>query len=332
MKNVIFCKPIFKTAIWGGENLRRIFGIQLPYEKTSEMWSASAHINGETPIIIPGNLVFKSLAELYKADCTKEIFGTNCMKYDDFPLLVKWIDANDKLSVQVHPDDNYAKENHDSFGKTEAWYIVSAKPDAKIVYGLKPGTTKVDFEKALSENRIEDVLNFVPVKEGDIFYIPSGMVHALLDGVVVYEVQQSSDITYRVFDWNRVDKDGNPRELHIEHALEVINFGEFPTTSQIFRDFTYTPSKFESEKNVRTILSSKYFDVRIRELDGSCTTGTSKSSFKLCSVLKGTVKITNEFGEYTINAGESFILPAAEYYLGISKLSGTATILEATVN
>ena len=327
MKNVIFCKPIFKKAIWGGKNLGKIFGIKkLPYEKTSEMWSASAHENGETPIVIPGNLVFKSLNELYKADAFKEIFGTNCLKYHEFPLLIKWIDANDKLSVQVHPDDNYAKENHDSFGKTEAWYIVSAKPDAKIVYGLKPGTTKADFEKALSENRIEDVLNFVPVKEGDIFYIPSGMVHALLDGVVVYEVQQSSDITYRVFDWNRVDKDGNPRELHIEHALNVINFGEFPN------DFTYNSNKSESEKNVRTILSSKYFDVRIREIDGDCNTGTSKSSFKLCSVLKGTVKITNEFGKYVVKAGESFILPAAEHYVGICNLRGKATILEATVN
>ena len=325
MKNVIICKPIFKTAIWGGKKLGEIFGIELPYEKTSEMWIVSAHKNGETAITIPGNLVFKSLAELYKADGSKEIFGTNCMKYDEFPLLIKWIDASDKLSVQVHPDDNYAKENYDSFGKTEAWYIVSAKPDAKIVYGLKPGTTKDDFEKAITENRIEDNLKIVPVKEGDIFYIPSGMVHALLEGVVVCEVQQSSDITFRVFDHNRVDKDGNPSELHIKEALDVINFGEFPN------DFTYNSSDFENEKNVRTILSSKYFDMRIRELEGSCNTGTSKSSFKACVILKGKVTIESEFGSYTVNAGEAFILPAAEHYVGICNISGTATILEATV-
>ena len=217
---IILLDNIFKTAIWGGTNLQNLFSIKSPFEKTSEIWTASAHHNGETPL----KNIEKSLNNLYHEPDSKKIFGINSQKYPEFPLLAKWIDANDKLSVQVHPDDVYAKTHHNSFGKTEAWYIVSAKPDAKIVYGLKPGTQKQDLVNAMNENKIEEVLNFVSVKEGEIYYIPSGTVHALLDGVIVYEIQQSSDITYRLYDWNRVDKNGNPRELHIKQALDVINF------------------------------------------------------------------------------------------------------------
>ena len=193
---IIFLENIFKTAIWGGSNLQKIFNVNSPYEKTSEIWTASAHKNGITPIkeILSKENKNKAedLSKLYKFDTAKRMFGLNCLKYDEFPLLAKWIDANDKLSVQVHPDDKYAKLNHNSFGKTEAWYIVSAKPDAKIIYGLKENITKDDLRNAINKNKIEEVLNYVSVKEGQIFYIPSGMVHALLDGVVVYEIQQSS--------------------------------------------------------------------------------------------------------------------------------------------
>lgn len=321
----IFCSNICKTAIWGGNNLSKIFEVNSPYEKTSEIWTVSAHKNGETPITIPCSEESTKLSEFYKADTSKEIFGMNCRKYEEFPLLIKWIDANDKLSVQVHPDDSYAKEHHNSFGKTEAWFIVSAKPGAQIVYGLKPGTTKEDLKSALFENRVEDVLNFVPVKEGDIFYIPSGMVHALLEGVVVYEVQQSSDITYRLYDWNRVDKDGNPRELHVKEALDVINFdSDIDTTVSNI-------SVSDDEEGLKTILSSNFFDLRIRKVKGCCNSATSKSSFKLCSILKGNITIGNDSWSRTVKAGESFILPAAEHYVGGCNLYGEATILEAFV-
>lgn len=324
-QNPIICKSICKTAIWGGNNLSKIFDVDSPYSKVSEIWTASAHKNGETPIIISGKTENLSLSEYYKADSSKEVFGLKCRKYKEFPLLIKWIDANDKLSVQVHPDNEYAKKNHDSFGKTEAWFIVDAKPDAQIVYGLKPGTTREDFETALSENRVEEFLNFVPVKAGDVFFIPAGMVHALLDGIIVYEIQQSSDITYRLYDWNRVDDEGNSRELHIEKALDVIDFDRSIDTNAF-------NAGLESEWTIKSILNSKYFNLRICNIKGKNAVATSKESFKICSVLKGNITIKGDSYSYQVNAGETFILPAAKIgYLSPYTLEGTATIIEACV-
>ncbi|MBQ3146050.1 MAG: class I mannose-6-phosphate isomerase [Clostridia bacterium] len=324
-EKIIFCQPIFKTAIWGGNNLSKIFNVNPPFEKVSEIWTASAHKNGETPITIGGDTKALSLSQYYQDE--KEIFGLNCRKYKDFPLLIKWLDANDKLSVQVHPGDDYAKKHYDSLGKTEAWYIVSAKPGAQIVYGLKPGTTKKALITAITENRIEDVLNFVPVKAGDVFFIPAGMVHALLDGVVVYEIQQSSDITYRLYDWNRVGADGNPRELHIQEALDVIDFDNNINVS------AYNNNVLNEDKLLRLILESKYFDLRIRNVNQNAisSTATTKASFKLCSVLTGSITIGNEDYSHQVNAGESFIIPAAEGYIGGCSFCGNATIMEATV-
>ena len=313
---VIVLENIYKTAIWGGNNLRKLFSINSPFEITSEIWTASAHKNGPTPIKNKQDFSCETLEELYREDKAKGLFGSNCLKYDSFPLLAKWIDANGKLSVQVHPDDEYAKVNHDSFGKTEAWYIVSAKPDAQIVYGLKEGTKKEDLEKAIAENRIEEVLNFVPVKEGEIYYIPSGTVHALLDGVVVYEIQQSSDITYRLYDWNRVDKDGKPRQLHINQALDVIDFE--------------SASNVEAEQLVDK--SYCYFGIKRYSVNGEKDIEVNPDSFKLCSVLNGEVTLRDKSKEYSLKAGESFILLSKNSDKEAYNLSGEAIILESKCN
>ena len=317
---IILLENIFKTAIWGGSNLQKIFNVNSPYEKTSEVWTASAHTNGITPIKKTLSQDMKNKAEdlsiLYKLDTAKRMFGLNCLKYEEFPLLAKWIDANDKLSVQVHPDDKYAMLNYNSFGKTEAWYIVSAKPDAKIIYGLKENITKDDLRNAINKNKIEEVLNYVPVKEGEIFYIPSGTVHALLDGVVVYEIQQSSDITYRLFDWNRVGNDGKPRQLHIEQALDVINFSKQATIQG--EDLTSSAFKYFSIEKHKVI-----------DVGSICVTNRS---FKLCSVLNGTICITDGEKKYDVKAGESFILTAANSLQDTYKVLGTGTILESECN
>ena len=217
----LFFDPIYKSIIWGGRNLERIFNRSLPEGKVAESWEISNH-GKDNSIITNGEFKGKSLNELLNKFGSK-LVGKKCSS-ERFPLLIKLIDANDKLSVQVHPDNEYAKIHDNDLGKTEMWYIIDAKPNAKLICGVKSGTTKKQFEEAIKNNTLNEYLNYVDVKKGDTIFIPSGTVHAILDGIVIAEIQQNSDTTYRVYDWGRVGKDGKPRELHVEKALDVINF------------------------------------------------------------------------------------------------------------
>lgn len=201
--------PVFKETIWGGERLKAEFNKQSSLERIAESWELTCRSDAMN-LIASGNLAGRELSAF--VDNTKR-----------FPLLVKLIDANDKLSIQVHPDDAYASlhESGDT-GKTEAWYIVDAKPSAKIIYGIRGEYDRESFKAAALSGELEDLLNYVEVKKGDLFFIPSGMVHAIGDGILIAEVQQSSDLTYRVYDYNRTDKSGMRRKLHLEKALDVI--------------------------------------------------------------------------------------------------------------
>ena len=325
IRTPIKTENICKTDFWGGTNVTKMFNILSPYEKTTEVWTASAHKKGETRISISVNeditFTFKP-SFFYKND--RHLFGTKCERYEEFPLLAKWIDANDNLSVQVHPDDDYARKNYDSYGKTEAWYIVSAKPGAQIIYGLKPGTTRDDLKKALEDHEIKSVLNLIPVKKGEIYYIPSGMVHSLLDGVIVYEIQQSSDLTFRLYDWDRLDENGNPlRALQVEEALNVINYEE---NENFIREGI-------KQKDLRTI-KSPYFEFSVLNIKNK-SIFSSKESFKLCSVLEGSFKIiTKGFSKdivTEIKPGESFILTANQKEKIKYKIIGEGTILITSV-
>jgi len=315
----ILLKNICKEAEWGGNNVTNMFGIISPYEKTSEVWTVSAHEKGETLIVFPEERNrYIELSMLYDVDQFKQIFGFNCKKYERFPLLAKWIDANDNLSVQVHPNDEYALENYNSFGKTEAWYIVSAKEGAQIVYGLKPGTTREVFEDALKQNQIKEILNFVPVKAGEIYYIPAGMVHALLKGVIVYEIQQSSDITYRIYDWDRNDPN---RKLRIEKALEVIDFEKND-------EYINANMKIKNSNKFK----GQYFEFSVLKTESFSKIYLSEKSFKLCSVLDGTIDIKHPCSDMAqrVKAGNSFILSASFMRMPYS-IRGKSTILISTV-
>lgn len=216
-------KPLYYERIWGGNNLQKVFGRELPSDKIGESWELCSHKHGMS-VVTNGSLAGKSLEELittYKAD----LLG---LKYKEdsavFPIMVKILDANDKLSIQVHPDDKYARLVEQEPGKTEAWYIAHAAANAQIVYGLKDGVTKETFIRALKEHKVSDMLRYVPVKTGDMVFVPAGTVHTILGGIVAYEVQQNSDTTYRVYDFDRVDAAGKTRELHTDKAIEVISF------------------------------------------------------------------------------------------------------------
>jgi len=298
MLEPIFLEAVYKEIIWGGTNFLKMFKRNVSMENIAESWEVCAHDNG-TNIIENGLYKGISLSELFdNKEIKEDIFGIRCINLEKFPILNKFIDATDKLSVQVHPDNNYAKTNENSLGKTEMWYVVSAKENAQLVYGTKENITKEEFEKAIKEGNISNTLNYVDVKKGDVLYIPAGTIHAILDGIIIYEVQQNSDITYRVYDWNRLDKLGNSRELHIQKAIDVINFnfkGEIQSTKNITKE----------------IITNEYFKVDKICIKEKLFSTSDKNTFYAYTVIEGTgILITNE-KEYELNPGISFIIPAS---------------------
>ncbi|WDC83551.1 class I mannose-6-phosphate isomerase [Caloramator sp. mosi_1] len=227
------------------------------------------------------------------------------LKYDRFPLLIKYIDASDKLSVQVHPNDEYAIKNEGDYGKTEMWYVIDAKEDAKLIYGVKEATTREKFKKALINKKLEDYLNYVSVKKGDVIFIPSGTLHSILGGIVVAEIQQNSDTTYRVYDWNRVDKDGKPRELHIEKALDVIDFN---ITGKILSP---TLQKLNGY-SLSNLAKCDYFNVDEIRIESKYSDKTNEETFYIFMCIEGSGKLNYNGKIYPIFGGKTFMIPAKE--------------------
>ncbi len=296
--------PIYKEKIWGGNKLQEVFGRNLPNDKIGESWEVAAHPNG-TSIIENGIYQGRKITNLVEKN-PKEILGN--IKVDNnkkFPLLIKILDANAKLSVQVHPDDKYAQQAENELGKTEMWYILEAKPGAKLVYGLKAGTKKEDFSAAIEKGEPEKYLNEVIVEKGDIFYMPSGTVHAIEEGILLAEIQQNSDTTYRVYDWNRAGKDGKPRELHVEKALDVINF-----ETEIVKAKS-TPLVVSKENYTRSFLAAcPYFVTEKVAVNGFYQIGTDRNRFYIIMNLSGQAGISSNDKVYNLSPGDTYFLPA----------------------
>jgi len=219
----LFFKPDFKERVWGGNKIETFLKKEIPFDYTGESWESACHPNGQS-IVKNGPLKGLTLEEALINE-GEAILGKTFTQTDKFPLLIKFIDAKDKLSVQVHPEDAYAAiHENGELGKSEAWYIIQAEPGSKLVAGLKDGVTRESFERCLFENTLEEVLNEVEVKAGDVLDIPAGLIHAIGDGILLAEIQQNSDTTYRVYDWGRVGLDGLPREMHIQQSMDVIDF------------------------------------------------------------------------------------------------------------
>jgi mannose-6-phosphate isomerase len=218
-------KPVLKDYIWGGRNLAR-FGRELPPGVTAESWEIAGHENGTTRVD-NGPLAGKALTTLQQ-ELGLDLIGRNCawaQERDKFPLLVKLLDANRPLSVQVHPDDDYALAHEgNELGKSEMWVVLHAQAGARLILGVKPGATPELFREAIHDGRLEPLLHSFPVKAGDHVCVPAGSLHAIMGGLIIAEIQQNSDTTYRVYDWNRVGADSKPRPLHVEKALDVIDF------------------------------------------------------------------------------------------------------------
>lgn len=284
-------RDVYKNYIWGGINLESL-GKVLPEGKVSESWEASCHEDGLS-VISNGEFSGKTLQQVIK-EKGKEILGETIYKTygDKFPILIKFIDANDKLSVQVHPDDEYARKyENNSLGKNEMWYIIDAKPAAKLICGLKPGVDKEKFKKACDEERVEECLNYIEVAKGDIINIPSGTVHAIGEGLLIAEIQQSSNVTYRIFDYNRRDSSGNKRELYLKKALEVINFNNI-SNENIYKgikiNLDQKATKALNEGTSITYMSlNKYFCVKLYETSCGFKESTKGEKFHIYTFLEG---------------------------------------------
>lgn len=230
MENILYpmkFRPIYKDKIWGGQKIKTILNKDFsPLTNCGESWELSGILDDVSEVangFLEGNDL-NEMMEIYMYDMIGE---ENYHKFGmGFPLLIKFIDATDNLSVQVHPDDEVAMERHELNGKTELWYIMEADPGSGLYLGFKDGVTREDYLNAVEKGTVDELLRFYPAKKGDIFFIPAGTVHAIGKGILLAEIQETSDITYRIFDWNRTDEDGNQRELHIEEALDAIHFDE----------------------------------------------------------------------------------------------------------
>ena len=305
-------KSVCKEIIWGGNRLKNEFNKVSNLNNIAESWELTVRDDGMN-IIDGGEFDGLTMAEYIEANGFSVV--TN-KEMDRFPLLIKFIDAEDNLSIQVHPDDEYGLKTANSLGKTEMWYIIDAKPGAKLVYGLKDGCTISMLKKAIDGGTVEDMLNYVPVKKGDVFFIPSGLVHAIGAGILLAEIQQNSNITYRVYDYNRKDKNGNTRELHVKDALNVI----VNRKQEEIEKIQYSTNV----KNANSLASCKYFSVDKYSIDGTCEFSTNAESFNSVLCLDGNGQIEYNGNVFSLQKGDSYFIPAN---LGTYFVSGNVEII-----
>ena len=312
--DILKLKPVFKDYIWGGNRLKDDFGFDTGYDKTAEGWMLACHKDGMNTIE-GGEYDGKTLQEVIDEAGLEKLAGTNATKFPYFPVLIKIIDAYDNLSIQVHPDDKYAREVENEFGKTEIWYVLDALPGAKLIYGFKEKISKEEFENSIKDNTLLDKLNSVEIKKGDLFFIEAGTVHAIGKGALIAEIQQNSNCTYRVYDYGRVGKDGKPRELHIKKAVDV-SVTEPPKYD--------TKPMGEEEKNEgythQLLTKCDLFTVDKYEISGSVTLNADKSSFNHILVTDGKGTLQGK----EMKKGDSYFVPAG---YGDYTVDGDAEIL-----
>lgn len=297
-------KPFGQMKIWGGQRLNQEYCKGLAIDKLGETWECSTHPHGPS-LIRNGTFAGQTLTKVLEAHL--EFLGTRVPKGEGLPILVKFIDANKDLSVQVHPDDAYAKAKENSKGKTEMWYVLDALPGAKLVHGFAHTMNKEFLQKALAEGNLVKHLQQVEVKKHDVFFTPAGTVHGIGAGCLIAEIQENSDLTYRLFDYDRVDDNGNKRELHIEKAMEIMNFNAGHKLRQVPRMVHYYPG---CRREI--LCRCKYFETeRIKVTKGAAFT-VMDMSFQVLLCLEGSAGLeTSEFKKpLRFKKGDCIFLPA----------------------
>lgn len=288
--NTVKLLPACKDYLWGGEKLRKDYGIQSDLHPLAEAWMLSCHPDGPS-MVATGKLAGRSLPE-YLAVKGSGCLGTRCARFQELPILVKLIDARGDLSIQVHPSDSYALEHEHQYGKTEMWYVLDCEPGAVLYYGFRHQISREEFARRIQENTLPEVLNAVPVEKGDVFFIPAGTLHAIRKGILVAEIQENSNVTYRVYDYGRVGVDGRPRQLHIPQALEVTERTPPPVTPD-FRGH---------------LAQCSYFTVDVME--GCFEDVCDETSFTSLLVLEGEGMLRENREEMAFCKGESLFIPA----------------------
>ena len=312
--SILKLKPSCKDYLWGGHRLAEEYGVKYDGEVLAEAWELSCHPDGPS-YIANGMYAGKTLQEYIDLK-GKEVLGLNCRRFRDFPILTKFIDAKQSLSVQVHPSNRYALKNEGQYGKTEMWYVMDADPGAYLYYGFKIEISKEEFAKRIEEDTLLEVLNAVPVQKGDVLFIESGTIHAIGAGILIAEIQQNSNVTYRVYDYGRVGKDGKKRDLHIEKALAVTN------RVPIIKDKSSYPH----------VADCDYFTVDKLNLDGTFMNKmegqVSEASFISILMLDGEGTISNQGETLTFKKGDSFFLEAGS---GAYTVEGSCDALVTTI-
>ena len=295
-KRPVKLSPAYKDYLWGGERLKTYYGKQTELSPLAESWELSVHKDGQS-IVASGECQGMTFGD-YLDLIGKAALGKRAERFDYFPLLIKFIDAKQQLSVQVHPSDEYAFSNEGEYGKTEMWYVIDCDDGASLYYGFSRDVTREEYRKAIDDGRLTDLLWEVPVKRGDVFFIPSGTVHAIGAGILICEIQQNSNTTYRVFDYNRRDKNGNLRDLHVDKAVEVSCLEKSRKIEVV------------SDGDEVTLASCEYFDVKRLDLDGEKEIFVDEESFLSLIAIQGDAVLSFKDEKMKICAGESVFIPA----------------------
>ncbi|MBT8182045.1 MAG: class I mannose-6-phosphate isomerase [Eudoraea sp.] len=313
--------PILKERLWGGTKLGTVLGKELESDLVGESWEISG-VNGDVSVVANGSYKGTSLTNLID-EFPEAILGKSVLERfgKEFPILIKFIDAQKDLSIQLHPNDELARKRHNSFGKTEMWYVMDSDEDAELIIGFKEDVTEEIYTESLKNNTLTDLLNYESVNEGDTYFINAGKIHAIGAGVLIAEIQQTSDQTYRVYDYNRKDAEGNLRELHTELSFDAIDYAKK-------NDFKVS---YEQKINAANpMVNCPYFKTNFISLNQNIRFDLSnRDSFTIYMCIDGDVLIENDFGSILIKKGETVLVPASSSHIILN--SERAKLLEITV-
>ncbi len=319
MNTPIKLKPVFKEIVWGGNRLKDDYGFKSDLNNIAEAWMLCARNDGDN-LIDNGALKGESFTKFINEN--KKLLGSKGAKYEEFPLLIKFIDAKADLSVQVHPDDEYARVHENSYGKTEAWYILDCDEGAELIYGFNKELSSEEFKKSIENNTFLDHVNKVKVKKGDVFFIAAGTLHAIGSGILLAEVQQNCNTTYRVYDYNRL-VDGKPRELHVEKAIDVTD--TVPPTRNGDPDCAPV---VKGDATEQALCQCEFFKMDTVEVNGKYTLSVTEESFASVLVLSGCGKLSANGETLDLTAGDSIFLPAD---CGDTLIEGNVKVLVSTL-
>lgn len=309
-----------KDYIWGGTKLREKYNKVSDAERLAESWELSCHRDG--PSVIANGPARGMTLEQYIKEGGRELLGSKARSFENFPIMIKLIDARDNLSVQVHPDNEYALKNEGEYGKTEMWYIIDAEPGAELLYGVERKITARELSDSLQNGTITDLCHHAPVKKGDVFFIPAGTIHAIGKGILLAEVQQNSNTTYRLYDYGRLGNDGRPRQLHVKQGSEVCSLEPLPLKDK--RETVRLSDTCSGE----LLASCDYFTTYSVNVKGSAGLAANDSSFQTFTVLEGAITLTAGDTSLEMAAGQTVFLPAG---MGSYSLTGEGHLIFTTL-